>query len=214
MDIRPRSRARRLILCALTALLVSSGFASAQERDRSKIPDALKWNLADIYASDAAWRGAKEAFAAELPDAGTIQGPADVDRGLAGRRVWTACSPSTRSCPGSTSTRAWWPIRTPATVSAQGMRQEMTQLAAAFGAQAAFIEPEMLKAGKADGRPVPRGRAAAEDLRRSTSKTSLRREAHTLTDSEEKLLADAGPLAGRRRASTTSSRTRTSRIRP
>ena len=47
---------------------------SAQERDRSKIPDALKWNLADIYASDAAWRGAKEAFAAELPTLGRFKG--------------------------------------------------------------------------------------------------------------------------------------------
>ena len=42
----------------------------------------------------------------------------------------------------------------------------------------------------------------------------VRRAPHTLTDAEEKLLADAGPLAGsRRRASSTSSRTPTSRIR-
>jgi hypothetical protein len=32
----------------------------AQERDRSKIADQYKWNLADIYPSDAAWKEAKQ----------------------------------------------------------------------------------------------------------------------------------------------------------
>ena len=33
---------------------------AAQERDRAKIPDKYKWNLADIYPSEEAWRTAKE----------------------------------------------------------------------------------------------------------------------------------------------------------
>lgn len=37
---------------------------AAQERDRAAIPDKYKWNLADIYPSDAAWRAAKDAFTA------------------------------------------------------------------------------------------------------------------------------------------------------
>ena len=78
----------------------------------------------------------------------------------------------------------------------QGMRQEMTQLAATFGAQAAYIEPEVLKAGKAT---IERFIASEPRLKvyRFYLEDIVRREAHTLTDTEEKLLADAGPLARR-----------------
>ena len=75
-----------------------------------------------------------------------IQRQADV----VGRARWPtrskACTGSTRSCRASTSTRACWPTRTRATATHQGMRQEMVQLAAAFNAAAAFIEPEILQA--------------------------------------------------------------------
>ncbi len=96
----------------------------------------------------------------------------------------------------------------------QGMRQEMTQLAATFGAQAAYIEPEILKAGKAT---VDRFLASEPRLKvyRFYLEDILRREAHTLTDNEEKLLADAGPAgAGAVEHVTTSCRTPISRIRP
>ena len=46
----------------------------------------------------------------------------------------------------------------------EGMRQEMIQLAAAFGAESSFIEPELLKAGKATVEAFVAVRAAAEGL--------------------------------------------------
>jgi oligoendopeptidase F len=193
MNIRLRSRARRFILCALAALLASSPFVSAQERDRSKIPDALKWNLADIYASDAAWRGAKEAFAAELPTLGRFKGRLTSTAGSLADgldRLFALDKELSRlyvyaSMEADQDTRD---------SQREGMRQEMTQLAATFGAQAAYIEPEVLKAGKAT---VDRFLAAEPRLKvyRVYLEDILRREAHTLTDNEEKLLADAGPLA-------------------
>ena len=39
---------------------------SAQERDRSKVSDKYKWNLTDLYASDEAWRAAKDKLVAEI----------------------------------------------------------------------------------------------------------------------------------------------------
>ena len=60
---------RRRLRRTLTWLVVitMSMVLTAQERDRSKVPDALKWNLADVYADRATWRAKKEAIAAELP---------------------------------------------------------------------------------------------------------------------------------------------------
>src|SRR3981081_190185 len=56
------------------SLVVRTVVAGAQERDRSKIPDRLKWNLSDLYASDAAWRSAKEKTAADIPLLRQFQG--------------------------------------------------------------------------------------------------------------------------------------------
>jgi oligoendopeptidase F len=77
----------------------------------------------------------------------------------------------------------------------QGMQQEMQQLHADFRGTVAFVEPELLRAGAVvlerylagEPRLVPY-RFFVGDL--------LRREAHTLSDAEEKLLADALPVAG------------------
>jgi oligoendopeptidase F len=74
------------------------------------------------------------------------------------------------------------------------MQQEMQQLYADFGAQAAFIEPEVLRVGSdtierfiAD---EPRLGVYAFYLR-----DIVRRARHTLSESEEKILADVQPLA-------------------
>ena len=47
---------------------------ATQERDRTKIADAYKWNLADVYADAATWRARKEAIAAEVPSIRAFEG--------------------------------------------------------------------------------------------------------------------------------------------
>jgi oligoendopeptidase F len=181
----------RTLIAALLA--VSSVIALAQERDRAKIPDQYKWNLADLYSNDAGWRAAKDKLAAELPQVKQFEGKltssasvlADaldreyaLDKDLSRLYVYAGllADQDTRDS------------------GHEGMRQEMTQLAASFGAQTAFIEPELLRAGKATLERLvaaePRLKIYAfylEDV--------ARRAAHTLSADEEALLADAGPLA-------------------
>src|SRR4030095_15586905 len=77
----------------------------------------------------------------------------------------------------------------------QGMREEMVQLGAAFSAEASYIEPEVLKIPK----PTLEKFIASEPrlkVHRFYLEDIARRAPHTLSDSEEKLLAAAGPLAG------------------
>jgi oligoendopeptidase F len=186
-----RSRARRL--AALTLCTTFSLAAGAQERDRSKIPDALKWNLSEIYASDAAWRGAKDAFAAEMPTLGRFKGrlTASATAMADGLDRMFALDKELSRLYVYASMEADQDTRDS---QREGMRQAMTQLAADFSAQASFVEPEVLKAGKAT---IDKYLAAEPRLKvyRVYLEDILRREAHTLTDNEEKLLADAGPLA-------------------
>ncbi len=97
----------------------------------------------------------------------------------------------------------------------QGMQQEMQQLYASFGGAGGVHRAR--GAARRDARQVesflkaePRLGPYAFYLR-----DIVRRAPHTLSDPEEKLLADAGPLAGlSRRTSTPSWPTPTSRIRP
>jgi len=175
------------------SLVMFSLAAAAQESDRSRIPDRLKWNLSDIYPTDAAWRAAKEKLAAEIPSLRQFQGklgssPATLADAL--DRLYALDKELSRlfTYAGMLADQDTRDSQH------QGMRQEMTQLGAAFGAQAAFIEPEVLKIGKA---PIARFIESETRLKvyRFYLEDIVRREAHTLSDSEEKLLADVGPLA-------------------
>ena len=164
-----------------------------QERERAKIADTYKWNLADVYPDAAEWRTRKEAIAAELPALRAFEGRlgsspgtlADalelmtrLDKELSRLYVYA-------SMVADEDSRLAEP---------QGMQQEMQNLYAAFGAQAAFVEPELLRVGT----------TTLEQFLESESRLTpfafllrdvVRRAAHTLTDAEEKLLADASPLA-------------------
>ena len=75
------------------------------------------------------------------------------------------------------------------------MQQEMQQIYANFGAAASYIEPEMLKIG---GAKIDQFIAADPRLKVYAFYLHdiVRRAPHTLSDAEEKILADAGPLGG------------------
>src|ERR1700690_4384841 len=65
---------QKCFLIVLTVILFGGQIMFSQERDRSKVPDKYKWNLADIYPSDDAWKGAKEKFLADIPIIETYKG--------------------------------------------------------------------------------------------------------------------------------------------
>ena len=74
------------------------------------------------------------------------------------------------------------------------MQQEMSQIGATFGAKAAFIEPEILKI---DSRKVQEFIKSEKKLEiyRQYLDDILRRKAHTGTEGEEKIIADAGLMS-------------------
>jgi len=182
----------RMIVTAASVVAMTT-VMTAQERDRAKVPEKFKWNLTDIYPSEAAWRAEKEKIAAELPRLRQFQGRlgssaqalADaldlmyrVDKELSRLYVYASMSADEDT---RVSTR-------------QGMQQEMQQLYAAFGAQASYVEPEILKVGR---ETIDRYVAAESRLKIYDFYLHdiVRRAPHTLSDAEEKILADAGPMA-------------------
>ena len=175
-------------------MFVLAAAAIAQDRSRAALPEKYKWNLADLYPTEAAWRVEKDRLTGQLPSlrafTGRLASSASVladalDTVMALRKQLMrlhvyASMLSDEDTRDSTH---------------QGMRQEMTQVEAALGAESAYIEPELLRAGPS----VLSGFLAAEPrlgIYAHLLRDITRRAAHTLSDSEEKLLADVGPLAG------------------
>jgi oligoendopeptidase F len=166
---------------------------AGQERDRAKVDEKYTWNLTDIYPGVDAWRSEKARVAAQIPGVRTFAGRlgssaptlADALETLTGLDKDIARLYVYASMLSDQDTRVSEP---------QGMQQEMQQLAAEFGAQASYIQPELLRIGSDTIE-----RFLGEEPRLQTYafmlRDVLRRAAHTLTDAEEKLLADAQPLA-------------------
>ena len=183
---------RSLVVVSALGLLVAT--LGAQQRDRSAIPDKYKWNLADIYPSDAAWRGAKEALAAEIPAVGKFKGRLMSSPSTLADALDTLSSNSKqlRRLNAYAGLLADEDTRDSAH---QGMRQEMTQVGAQFASEASYVNPEILAAGKAQ---IERFVAAEPRLKpyRHELEDLVRQSAHTLSDSEEKILAAARPMAG------------------
>jgi oligoendopeptidase F len=188
------SRVRIWVAVVVAAVTCMSVLTIGQERDRAKVADKYKWNLADIYPDVATWRKQKDAIAAELPKLRDFRGKL----GSSSQTLASTLELSTRlakeltrlyvyaSMLSDTDTRVSEP---------QGMQQEMQQIFAQFGAEASYIEPELLKVGSA---AVEKLIAAEPRLKVYTFylRDIVRRAPHTLSDAEEKLLADASPLAG------------------
>jgi len=188
------SHVRTVVAVVVAAVTCMSVLTIGQERDRTKVADKYKWNLADIYPDVASWRKQKAAIAAELSKLRDFRGKL----GSSSQTLASALELSTRlakeltrlyvyaSMLSDTDTRVSEP---------QGMQQEMQQIFAQFGAEASFVEPELLKVGSAT---VEKFIAAEPRLKIYTFylRDIVRRAPHTLSDAEEKLLADASPLAG------------------
>jgi oligoendopeptidase F len=164
----------------------------AQERDRGKIPEHYKWDLTALYPTDQEWRSQKENLVAELPKLREFQGKL----GSSAQQLADALETQSRLEKElkRLSVHAGLISEQDTRVSAyQQMQQEMIQLRSSFGAETAYIEPEILKMDSATvDRFITQERL---QVYRHYLDDVTRRRAHTLSEAEEKLLAGALVMA-------------------
>jgi len=165
----------------------------AQDRSRDQVPETYKWNLADLYPSDEAWRSAKAQVAGEIAQAAAFQGTL----GQSSARLQAALDLQYGQLKtlARLSTYAGLSADQDTRVGAyQAMRQEMTQLFATFGSAWAFFEPELLAM---DPAALDRLLADSPGLAPYTFYVHdvVRRKTHTLSAREEELLARYSPVA-------------------
>ena len=152
------------------------------------------WNLAEIYPGIAAWRAEKATRAAEIPAIGAFAGTL----GSSPQVLADALDAITRLDKELSRLYVYAGMLSDEDMrlsEPQGMQQEMQQLYADFSAQASYLHPELLRIGSAT---IERFLASEPRLQMYAFllRDVLRRAAHTLSDAEEKLLADVQPLAG------------------
>jgi oligoendopeptidase F len=181
------------VLLAALADASAGSDAMTQERERSRIPDRYKWDLSALYSSDEAWRQAKDVLTGQLPglqqykgrlgeSAETLQAALDAIFGIAKELGRVSAYASQLADQDTRDTRY------------QAMQQEVTRLASSFGAEVAYSEPEILK--------IDRRKVASFVNERPGLKVYghylddiLRRQPHTGTESEERLIAESSLMA-------------------
>src|SRR6266545_4156512 len=178
---------RRIVTLALLFVTSLVPAAIAQDRSRAAIPDKYKWNLADLYASDDAWRTAKETLPSQIATIATFKGTL----GTSATRLADALDTANRISKDLQRVSVYASLISDQDTRVsqyQGMQQEMQQIGAGFAEQVSFIEPEILKIDKAK-----LDAWLAQEPRLKTYQHYLddiqRRQPHTLSDAEERLLA-------------------------
>jgi oligoendopeptidase F len=181
-------------LAAAVAVVAFVVPTAAQQRDRASIADKYKWDLTHLYSSNAAWREAKEKLEADIPSLRQFKGtlgksPAALANAL--ERVTEL-------------RKTYYRVATYANLQAdqdtriadhQGMRQEMSLVGAAFGTEAAFIDPEILQIGRDRIQQFLSSEPRLASYRFYLEEL-LRQAAHTLSEPEERILASASSVTG------------------
>jgi len=181
-----------LLVCALVFSAVVAG--TAQQQERSAVPDKYKWDLSQIYSTDRAWRAAKDKIAEEVPSVRAFKG----SLASSPQKLADALELTTRLAKEFARLYVYASMMSDQDTRAstyQGMQQEMAQLGATFGAETSYVEPEILKADAA----TIEGFIAKEPRLKVYNfylHDILRRRAHTLSDAEEKLLASSSVATG------------------
>jgi oligoendopeptidase F len=183
---------KNVTICLLSfSLLAEASFA--QKQDRSKVPDKYKWNLTDLYPSDDGWKTAKDKLVAELPKVEQYRGK------LAQSAATLADCMETVSNVTKELTRLYVYASMNSDLDLNnakylGMVQDMAKIGADFSAKTAYIQPEILKMDRQTIdkfiQQEPRLKVFAHPL-----DDILRRKAHTGTEGEEKIIADAGLMS-------------------
>ncbi|HEY2899206.1 MAG TPA: oligoendopeptidase F [Polyangia bacterium] len=183
---------RRMRLAVVCFGVIIMTATSALAGERKDVPDKYKWNLADLYPSEAVWAKAKDELSQRLPELAKFRGHLgkspkemlaalqamfDLDRDLSRLSVY-ANSLSDEDI------RAARP---------REMKQAAEELATAFSSACSWVRPEILTLDPAKVRKFVSQEPKLGPYRVYLEET-LRRKPYTLGAAEERVAAEAGEL--------------------
>lgn len=175
----------------LTTFAAMSSFG---QKSRNEIPDKYKWNLTDIYKTDADWRSAKDKLTLKLAEVPTFKGT--LTRSAKDLLAYMEFNSQLMK----EASKLYLYANLNADLDTRdmkysGMKQEMMKLFSDFGAAASFVEPEILTADWKVIDNYIKSEPKLEVYRMSLG-NMFRSKAHTLGEGEEKILAMAAMVNG------------------
>lgn len=173
--------------------MMNQEFLNAQS-EREKTDVKYTWKLEDIYASDEAWQQAKDKIKPEIDKIGTYKGTL----GTSPKSLLSYLEFSSSFSKEFTSIYSYASMKSDQDVRNSkylAMLQELRQMSPLIGAQSAFAEPEILEIGKdkierfiTEEPGLQKYKMYLLDL--------IRAKEHTLSEKEEKILAQTSSLTG------------------
>ena len=178
----------RIVVSAMLLIgLMSGSVALAAE---VKVPEKYLWNLGDLYPTVQAFDQARKQFSQRLPEADAYKGKLGTSAATM-KLALDAYFGMAKELGRIFSYASMWSDEDTRVPEALGARQEVMQLAADFASRSSWIAPEVLA--------LPAGtvsRFLKEEMGLAPYRFFLedieRTRAHTLSQGEEKLLAQAG----------------------
>lgn len=182
---------KSVLMVAFSTFMAMNSYS---QKSRSEIPDNFKWNLTDIYKSDADWRMAKDKLSDKQNEVVTFKGTLTKSAsGLLKCLEYNANIMKEANklylyanLSSDLDTR---------NMNYAGMKQELQKMFSDYGAKAAFIEPEILTADWSLIDGFIRSEPRLEPYRMKLD-NMFRSKKHTLSEPEERILALAAPVDG------------------
>jgi oligoendopeptidase F len=179
------------LLVVFSTLFCIDGYS---QKTRDEIPDKYKWDLTDIYKSDAEWRAAKDTIAVKLDGVEKFKG------------TLTASAVNLLKCLeynteiGKEAYKLFYYASMSSDLDTRdmkytGMKQELEQMFTDFGARAAFIDPEILTADWKTIEGFIESEPALQPYRMGLDNL-FRIKKHTLSEPEERIMALSGMTSG------------------
>jgi len=180
-----------VFLVVFSALFTLNCFG---QKTRDEVPDKYKWDLTDIYKSDAEWRAAKDVISAKLNEVEKFRGTLtkSAENLLKCMEFNTEISKEAYKLFSYASMSSDLDTRD---MKYTGMRQELGQMFSDFGAKSAFIEPEILTADWSLIDGFIKSEPGLEPYRMGLDNL-FRIKKHTLSEPEERIMALSGMAGG------------------
>lgn len=181
------------VIILITVFAFSQAQVLAQTRERSEVSVTYKWKLEDLYVSDEAWNKAKQELAAQFDEVSGYQGKlaSSASELLACLEFDSRVSKEFGRLYSYASMKSDEDTRSSEYLA---MKQEMQQLGTDYNSKAAFITPEIAKMDKSKIDTFI-GQERGLKIYKMVLYDIQRKKAHTLSEKEEKILAEASLLA-------------------
>ncbi len=175
------------------AIAAIAATAQAQERQREQIPEKYTWDLTLLYPTDEQWASTKDQYAKKIAGVTAFKGTL----GQSPQKLATALDTFFNLNKELSRLYVYAALKhdqDTRVAKYDAMRKEMAKLATDFSAASAYLEPEILHIDKAKidvwVKEEPKLRVYAQYL-----DDIVRRQPHTGSEAEEKLIADAGLMS-------------------